>query len=95
MELLNEVYSLIILFKIDIEAKDKDGRLPLHYTLKSQNIKIAKKLLSSKTTKQVVKPWNTLDKMRDKYSNASDCSTFSMLFYNIVNKVTDYFNTPF
>ena len=94
LELLNEVYSLIISFKIDVEAKDKDGRLPLHYALKSQNLKIAKKLLSNKTTKQVVKLWNTFDKVREKDSNASDCTAFSMLFYNIVNKVTDSYDTP-
>jgi len=54
-ELLNEVYNHIVSFKIDIEATDSNGRLPLHYALRSKNIKIATKLLSNKTAKQIVK----------------------------------------
>ena len=94
LELMNEVYNLIVSFKIDIEAKDLDGRLPLHYALKSQNIKIAKKLLSNKTTKQVVKLCNTLDDARDKSPSSCDSSAFSMLFYNVVNKSTDCYDSP-
>lgn len=71
-ELLNEVYNLIINLKVNIEASDNEGRIPLHYALKAQNIQIASKLLANKTTKQVVKLCNTLDN--------NGISAFAMIF---------------
>ena len=76
-ELLNEVYQLIIKLKVNIEASDNEGRIPLHYALKSQNIQVASMLLSNKTAKQVVKLCNTWDN--------SNISAFAMIFDKLRN----------
>jgi ankyrin repeat protein/predicted DNA-binding WGR domain protein len=60
-DLLNDVYKMIVDFKIDIEAEDNEGRIPLHYALKSQNLLIATNLLSGKTDAQIVKLCNSVD----------------------------------
>jgi len=74
-ELLSEVYELIINLKVDIEAEDDMGRIPLHYALKSHNVGISSKLLEGKSQKQITDTCNKTD--------VEGVSAFAMLYYKL------------
>ena len=61
MTLINEVYDLLIDSGIDIFAKDKKGRTPLHLCFKNSNMVIANKLLKDIPVNEIVNILNTQD----------------------------------
>lgn len=76
-ELLQEVYSLIVKLKVSVDAKDNEGRTPLHYALQRQNTYIASLLLAGTTPKQLVKQCNAADN--------HNVTAFAMLFDKLAN----------
>ena len=74
-ELFDEVYNLIISLKIDTDAQDDEGRLPLHYALKNQNLDIATRLLKDRSQKDIIVLCNTEDN--------DGLTAFSMLYHKV------------
>ena len=75
IELVNDVFNLLVQSNVDRMAKDKYGRMPLHYAYKSGNMYIASKLMEDMSVEQKVEILNTQD--------LEMISVFGMLFENM------------
>lgn len=75
VELMNEVYDVIVNSGLDQYQKDNDGRIPLHYCYMKGNMRLAQKLLSECSTQEKIEVLSTQDN--------DQVSVFGMLFHGI------------
>ena len=74
-EVFDEVFDHMNSLKIDENARDNEGRLPLHYAFENGNISIIQRFLDGKSKKEKIDLCNTEDD--------EGVTAFSMLYHHI------------